>query len=304
MKESCLSIISNWLRTYTFNKVRLGDDILTFFALYLDYKMYKSSFSPLYAGKGIKFYNYKDSIPATHISGYGVARMVDPLQHGTITEFTVSSGAPLVGVMSGNSKCYEKIGADGNIYNFKFTRDCYNIFGFYGMSYGYGEEQCYAGNYRMSSNKYGFICCGSMDYSFNTEKKNEWVVGSGMQHKSGSFIPFERWSGPIWSEIVVRVNLVDYVVSFWEKSSGNFIALKEGFYKSTASVRGDRWYSYTSGVTDVNYVHCPVVLELPSDPNVQWFPAVFLTEVWKSSGCTYSINDTKSVSFHFEEDSE
>eukprot|EP01083_Nonionella_stella_P037012 100944_1 len=304
-EKHCFLIIHNWIRVSMLN-VLLGDDVLVLLSRFANLKKtpYKSSFSSSFAGKFIEIFQQPNYSRA---SGYGVARMVDPLPHGTITEFTCDSISPLVGVMTEGSKCYEVIPEEGHISQVRFENDYPKLLGFYGMSCGYGEPwNSIGGNHNITNNQFGFLSCGKISRydDFSPETHKAWVIGSGKDHKEGAFEPnqySEPWTG-IGGQVVVRVNLIDYLVSFWDKRSNNFIALKNAKYKSKAYRTWGRFSGGIHGYTDVDYLNCPVVIELPKNPNANWYPAVFLTQVDRSTGCTYSRNDTKSVQFSFETD--
>eukprot|EP01083_Nonionella_stella_P120582 361392_1 len=325
----CFLIIKHWIRMFTINTL-LGDDVLMLLSRFTGLKRapYKSSFSPLFAGRYIKtfeLHEYKPQITnelkqskryCTRASGYGVARMIDPLPHGTITEFTIDSIRPLVGVMGEISKCYELIPEKGcALSHVRFENDYPKLYGFYGMSCGFGmTQQGFGGNYNITSNQYGFLSCGGKidrwgDFCPETRKK--WAIGTGTERKAGYTGRLNDYNNPYpGGEVVVRVNLIDYLVSFWHKKSNNFIALMNKTRATSAPVSANRGFSYgpngftfSYGRTDVEYLNCPVVIELPHNPDANWYPAVFLTEVNRSTGCTFTRDDTEEILFTFETES-
>eukprot|EP01083_Nonionella_stella_P056426 148572_1 len=315
----CFLIIKHWIRMFTINTL-LGDDVLMLLSRFTGLKRapYKSSFSPLFAGRNIKTFECKPQITNdikqyyAKASGYGVARMIDPLPHGTITEFTIDSIRPLVGVMGEISKCYEQIPDEGrHLSKVRFEDDYPKLYGFYGMSCGYGlPQQGFGGNYNITTNKYGFLSCGGKvdrwgDSSPETRKK--WAIGAGTDRKARYTFGLNDYNDPwqgIWGEVVVRVNLIDYLVSFWDKKSNNFIALRNEDHITRASnPHASRFGWNSSHYTDVEYLNCPVVIELPRNPKANWYPAVFLTEVNASTGCTHTREDGVNILFTFEGES-
>eukprot|EP01084_Bolivina_argentea_P255005 428811_1 len=180
---------------------------------------------------------YKSVLVTDRDNGFG--KCEHALPHGMITEFKFICewGMPVIGVMNEENKIY-----------------------------GFGSGKIFEANGVVFESRSGFVRVNYNESKFETWRIVPCNDAEKMRYRSG---------GHSVSVITVRVNLIDYVLSFWNTDeTGN----EQIFTVMQNSHIVRKLQRHPQPKVDGMF---PIVIDLPKNKNIKWFPAFkFVGEKW------------------------
>eukprot|EP01084_Bolivina_argentea_P013309 24947_1 len=258
-KKTYAKVISFWLRTYWNANIELDSQFINLIALFLQISAYKSSFSTINKSKAITVSNdglsfhVNDEIDNKH---FAVIKCDDSLPHGLITEFTfylpyISNIVYMIGVINHKFN------------NFSVYKKRENILNFWGIS---DKSQLTESQLLSYQRQYYFF-----DGGFSSIRAYEqWLCPGFTPNWPSSWSNHDRF---VFNNITVRVNLSNYLLSFWTERCQNDEPLciaKNNYsdYHPSGSIISRR------GGPPKDYA--PIVFDLPKNQDFKWYPVIFV----------------------------
>eukprot|EP01083_Nonionella_stella_P215145 774604_1 len=259
-KQTYNKIICHWIRTHYDANIKLSNDIINFIAEYLSISIsYSTKWSNKYKSDCIEVRDNGNSFVLKNDIdqlSFAVIKCENELKHGMITEYKL------------------KLRAD-HMYDY-YNTFCIGIVNDKFDNYGLHDKKG-----KNIGNFWGFMDKG--------EPRSMWIMDSYpayniydcyLASQAQGYLGYEgmcfssQISSHMFSEITVRVNLKDYILSFWHVNQyhDNAVCLINRTLRPDWS-GGGSVMSMRGGMINQ---YLPIVIDLPKDKSFKWYPALFI----------------------------
>eukprot|EP01084_Bolivina_argentea_P105503 188932_1 len=296
------------------DNILFGKDILNLLLSFLCCTLYKSAWSEKYKSKDVhcslNTISWHDSKPTWCLRGKGTIRCEDPLPHGMIHEFQFINytpslsylyspwdkcgGRPLIGIVDDKFNTWD--GYDGIREKPDFLLNKFHHF--LGLTINNGGivfTQTINKNYWDG----GLLYCEDARYWHREDRIEFCQIVVKEDHKC----TYDYYN-EVGHSITVRVNLIDYLLTFWDTKADKILQLRQTLEEYSDEEENSVENENSESEETENgrpVLYDPIVISIPKDMNINWYPAVYLRG-HQEHGCTWSAIRGESANMRFQED--